>query len=354
MRRCSPASSRRRTHRSCACSASRPRRPCTDVEQTCRLVGQSISALNGLVVQIVEGFHAAYPQFDPAALLTPDALAQGPVVDQKCTTSPTAFANIAATSRSRRTHSTSPRSATILHTNSAGNRPAGAPLLVVQGTADQFVPQSLTDAFVAKACAAGDTVDYRVVCGCDPRRRAQRRGQRRRRLVRRPRQRRARDQYLQSGRDFSGSVSARVLVVPGYKGRRRMAHDGEFEQFVPRPNPGFGARSPVTWPATPSATRSPRRSPTRGSTGIGSCGWSTPRDTCSAWRSRRLAPASRASSRGRPPTRLPMSNPASSRALAALVAGAVPCRVAGARVRLDVWGDRRSAPHVGLPRWGLT
>ena len=35
-------------------------------------------------------------------------------------------------------------------------------------------------------------------------------------------------------------------------------------------------------------------------------------------------------------------------ALTHVVAGAVPCRVAGARVRLDVSGDRRSAPHVGF------
>ena len=60
-----------------------------------------------------------------------------------------------------------PALATILHTNSAGNRPAGAPLLVVQGTTDQVAPQFLADAFVAKACGAGDTVDYRLYTGAD-------------------------------------------------------------------------------------------------------------------------------------------------------------------------------------------
>ena len=52
-----------------------------------------------------------------------------------------------------------------LHENSAGNRPAGAPLLVVQGSADTTIPKVLTDAFDAKACAAGDTVEYRVYDG---------------------------------------------------------------------------------------------------------------------------------------------------------------------------------------------
>ena len=54
-----------------------------------------------------------------------------------------------------------------MHTNSPGNRPAGAPLLVVQGTGDQLVPQFLTDTFVSKACAAGDTVDYRLYPGAN-------------------------------------------------------------------------------------------------------------------------------------------------------------------------------------------
>ena len=57
--------------------------PATAIEQTLRLFG-SFSALNELFVTIVAGFHAAYPQFDPAALLTPEALAQLSVVDQQC------------------------------------------------------------------------------------------------------------------------------------------------------------------------------------------------------------------------------------------------------------------------------
>jgi dienelactone hydrolase len=58
-----------------------------------------------------------------------------------------------------------PAVATIFHTNSAGNRLTGAPLLVLLGTADQFVQPIVIDAFAAKACAAGDTVDYRLVAG---------------------------------------------------------------------------------------------------------------------------------------------------------------------------------------------
>jgi fermentation-respiration switch protein FrsA (DUF1100 family) len=123
----------------------------------------TVSAFNGTVVTIVEAFHAAYPQFDPAALLTPDALAKASIVDQKCDiTDAFSGSNDLALAHNP---VDIPALATILHTNSAGNRPAGAPLLVVQGTADELVPQLFTDAFVKKACAAGDTIDYRLYPG---------------------------------------------------------------------------------------------------------------------------------------------------------------------------------------------
>jgi alpha/beta superfamily hydrolase len=138
----------------------------SDIEHTLPIFG-TVSAANPLMLIITEAFHAAYPQFDPAALLTPDALAQAPILEQNC------FSDIVGAYRSSPdlalTHSPLdiPALATILHTNSVGNRPAGAPLLVVQGTADADNPQLNTDLLVAKTCAAGDTVDYRLYTGAD-------------------------------------------------------------------------------------------------------------------------------------------------------------------------------------------
>jgi hypothetical protein len=115
-------------------------------------------------VTIVAGFHAAYPQFDPA-LLTPEGLAQAPLVDQQCDF----IEHYPGPPDLVLAHNPLdiPAMAAILHTNAAGNRPMGAPLLVVQGTADQEEPQFITDAFVSKACAAGDTVDYRLYPGAN-------------------------------------------------------------------------------------------------------------------------------------------------------------------------------------------
>jgi pimeloyl-ACP methyl ester carboxylesterase len=135
-----------------------------DIEHALPLLGES-KAENGSVVEIIEGFHGAYPQFDAAAVLTPDALALASVVDQKCDGDvQTAFSSSPSLVLAHNPLDI-PAMATILHSNSAGNRPAGAPLFVAQGTADFLVPQSSTDEFVKKACAAGDTVDYRVYLG---------------------------------------------------------------------------------------------------------------------------------------------------------------------------------------------
>jgi alpha-beta hydrolase superfamily lysophospholipase len=50
--------------------------------------------------------------------------------------------------------------------NDPGRARTGAPILVVQGTADQTVPPALTDLYVAsQACPIGDTVDYLHVTG---------------------------------------------------------------------------------------------------------------------------------------------------------------------------------------------
>jgi pimeloyl-ACP methyl ester carboxylesterase len=139
--------------------------PAPDIEHTLPLVA-SASFANGFVVSVVEGFHAAYPQFDPAAVLTPDALAQASIVDQKC------LGDVATTFSSTPlvlAHNPLdiPALQAIVQANSYGNRPVGAPLLVVQGTSDQLAPPFATGAFVTKACTAGDTVDYRLYAGAD-------------------------------------------------------------------------------------------------------------------------------------------------------------------------------------------
>ena len=86
-------------------------------------VPRQVNGSNGLVVTVVEAFHAAYPQFDPAAVLTPEALAQAPLVDEKCDF----VENYPGSPNLVLAHNPLdiPAMAAILHTNAAGNRPDG-------------------------------------------------------------------------------------------------------------------------------------------------------------------------------------------------------------------------------------
>ena len=136
--------------------------PAADVEQILPLAG-NIRGGGGYLVMGVEGFHAAYPAADPASVLTPDALANAGIATTECGGDVLdAFASGGVLAHDPLSI---PEFQKLLHANSAGNHPAGAPLLIVQGSADATIPQVLTDGFVKKACAAGDTVDYRVYPG---------------------------------------------------------------------------------------------------------------------------------------------------------------------------------------------
>ena len=163
----------------------------------CRLAAQSVAA-NGFVVMIVEGFHAAYPQFDPAAILTPDALAQASIVDQKCALDVRHVLEHARP-RARAQPTRHPRDCSDLaheHRWQPSGRRAAARCPGNRRLLDPTTPHRLVR---GTRHARPVTPSTTAGCGCGPRRRDRRGGRRRRRLVRRPRQRRARDQHLQSG-----------------------------------------------------------------------------------------------------------------------------------------------------------
>ena len=139
--------------------------PAADVEQILPLAA-SINGGAGYLAMGIQGFHAAYPDADPAAVLAPDAEARSEAATTQCSDEVmAAFQGVSGAAVLAHDPLSIPAIRARLHENSAGNRPAGAPLLVVQGSADTTIPKVLTDAFDAKACAAGDTVEYRVYDG---------------------------------------------------------------------------------------------------------------------------------------------------------------------------------------------
>ncbi len=133
--------------------------PAADVEQILPLAG-SIRGVAGYLVMGIEGFHAAYPEADPAAVLTPEALATAKLATTQCAGAVMQAYSVTTGTVLADDPLSIPLIQQLLHENSAGNRPAGAPLLVVQGSADTTISQALTDMWTTKACAIGDTVDY--------------------------------------------------------------------------------------------------------------------------------------------------------------------------------------------------
>ena len=121
--------------------------PAADVEHILPLAA-SINGGAGYLAMGIQGFHAAYPDADPAAVLSPDAEAKSEAATTQCASDVmTAFQGVSGPEVLAHDPLSIPAIQSLLHANSAGNRPAGAPVLIVQGTADTTIPKVLTDTF---------------------------------------------------------------------------------------------------------------------------------------------------------------------------------------------------------------
>jgi pimeloyl-ACP methyl ester carboxylesterase len=138
--------------------------PAADLEVILPAAG-ALPGATGFLVMGVEGFNAAYPKAGFEDLLTPEAVKTARIVDEKCGGDVVAAFRGAGDTIVAKNPLDVPAVRKVIHLNSAGNRPAGAPVLVVQGDADTLIVKPLTDAFVKKACALGDSIDYRVYPG---------------------------------------------------------------------------------------------------------------------------------------------------------------------------------------------
>ncbi len=140
--------------------------PAADVEHILPLAS-TVRGSAGYVALAVLGFDAAYPDADIQKILTPAAREQAKVALTECSGDVLKAFSGDQAALFASDPLADPQLAAILHENSAGNQRTTAPILVVQGTADATIPKVLTDAYVAKACAAGDQVDYLTYDGAD-------------------------------------------------------------------------------------------------------------------------------------------------------------------------------------------
>jgi alpha-beta hydrolase superfamily lysophospholipase len=121
----------------------------------------------GFAVMGMIGVAAAYPDAKIADVLTPAALQQTKIVDKKCYEDVlAAFKKPVDQVIARNPAEVAPFPA-IFAADTAGNRPTTAPMLVYQGLSDSVVYKVFTDQYVKKACALGNTVEYKTFSGKD-------------------------------------------------------------------------------------------------------------------------------------------------------------------------------------------
>lgn len=121
----------------------------------------------GFAVMGLMGMEAAYPDAKVADVLTPAGLEQTKIVDQKCYGAVLdAFKQPVDQVIARNPSEVAPFP-DIFVLDTPGKVPTAAPMLVYQGLSDDVVYKIFTDQYVKKACALGNTVEYKTFSGKD-------------------------------------------------------------------------------------------------------------------------------------------------------------------------------------------
>jgi len=144
--------------------------PATDLAA---IIQRSESSVFGtlLVINAVVAWAEAYDELEVADVLEEDSLAIALDISGRCLDGLSLPASTVQSVRLRSALASldDPDAAAwapVLAANSPSGRLA-APLLVLQGTADPFVPSDITEAYVVERCADGDDVELRLVTGAE-------------------------------------------------------------------------------------------------------------------------------------------------------------------------------------------
>jgi alpha-beta hydrolase superfamily lysophospholipase len=121
----------------------------------------------GFAVMGLIGMQAAYPDAKVADVLTPAGLDKSKIVAQKCYGAVLDAFNQPADQVIARNPSEVPPFPELFALDTPGKTPIAAPMLVYQGLSDDVVYKVFTDAYVDKACALGNTVEYKEFSGKD-------------------------------------------------------------------------------------------------------------------------------------------------------------------------------------------
>lgn len=127
----------------------------------------TIPSTLGFAVMGMIGLQAAYPDAKVSEVLTPAALQKAKIVDQKCYGAVLSAFNLPVAQVIAHNPADVPPFPEIFVEDSPGRIRTAAPMLVYQGLSDDVVYKIFTDQYVRKACALGDTVEYKTFSGKD-------------------------------------------------------------------------------------------------------------------------------------------------------------------------------------------
>ncbi len=143
--------------------------PPTDLYKMWHQFTEGYSEAAGYLDIIALGIQAADPSFDPTRMLGPGALAILPkVADEACVDAASVLLTGKPAAALLKPHwADDPAVVRFARTNSPDASPAKGPILLLQGTADRTIPESLTREAAAHLCKRGDQVQYQTYAGID-------------------------------------------------------------------------------------------------------------------------------------------------------------------------------------------
>jgi alpha-beta hydrolase superfamily lysophospholipase len=119
----------------------------------------------GFAVMGLYGMQAAYPDAKVSDVLTPAGLDTAKIIDQRCYGAVLSAFKKPVDQIIAHNPADVPPFPQIFASDTPGQTPTKAPMLVYQGASDDVVFKTFTDAYVKKACTLGNTIQYATFSG---------------------------------------------------------------------------------------------------------------------------------------------------------------------------------------------
>ncbi len=140
--------------------------PATELD-TMLPVASTLPDTLGFVVMGIVGFHAAYPDAQPASIFSSATVGDLGYVDKKCADDVMEHFATSPGDVIKQSPADVAPFPTLMAQNTPGTVTIQSPVFVAQGDKDRTIYKAFTDTFVQRACAHGDQIEYRTYDGTD-------------------------------------------------------------------------------------------------------------------------------------------------------------------------------------------